>query len=594
MIVLSQASVEAQHALARIRGALFPVALLTLVLAFVPLAVALYVLLQFGVASPGRSVQTVLGLLLVILVVIGVSAVLSVLRGQVLAQIGTIAVNSLSPRLHQATGSLAEASRTGGQEAGQVTADLDAIMQFTRSGALAGWLDIAGLPILLLVMLALHGWLALALLLIAGAALLVLGSTLVALQRPRRLAQRIVARRRAFMEENRARQDVLRGLGAVSHAERAWHGLNVQVLALDAAWRVIHTRNVAIIRHLQLGGVCLVIALGTWLEIAGKAVPSVIVAAAFVAWLALRPFVTAVESAWLLVDVLEGWARIDRVLQAIPADPTPLPLPSPTRTISGEQVVVAVPGNRRVLLHNINFRLDAGQVLTVLGAAGAGKSVLLRALAGAWPVAGGKIRLDGAALDQWSNDQVGRHIGYLPQSVELFDGTVAENIARFRPDVTGEMVVAAAQKAMAHDMILTLPDGYDTLIGANGRLLSGSQAQTIGLARALLGDPFVLVLDEPTAHGDRNSIINFRKVVENARDEGKIVILGGGASVLVELATHVLMVDHGTAAYFGETEAVRRAIMERKAQRQSMNDRLSTAPESEAPPLGGDQPEAMP
>jgi len=287
-----------------------------------------------------------------------------------------------------------------------------------------------------------------------------------------------------------------------------------------------------------------------------------------------------------LVDVRQGWARIDGILQVVPAETIPLPLPAPVRSISGEQVAIAVPGTRRVLLHNVNFRLDAGNVLAVLGSTGSGKTTLLRALSGAWPALAGKIRIDGAALDQWSNEQVGRHIGFLPQSVELFSGTVAENIARFRSDVTGEMVVAAAQKALVHDMILSLPNGYETPVGDNGRQLSGAQAQAIGLARAMLGDPFLLVLDEPTAQSDRNGIVNFRKVVENVRDEGKIVVMGGGAALLVELATHVLMIDQGTVTYFGETEAVRRAIIQRRARRREQGESLSGKREADSAGLG--------
>lgn len=575
MILFSHESEEAKMAVARIKRALMPAGVLTFALAFAPILLVLFIMLQFAVASPGRSLPTVVGLLLIVSVVLVVAAALSVLRERVLAQIGAIAISCVSPRLHQATGALVEKAKGGAQQAGQITADLDAILQFTRSGALAGWLDLATVPVLLLFMVLLHGWLALLLIVICVLYGLLLSSTVLAIHRPRRQAQLAVARRRAFLEENRTRQDILRGLGAVAHVEAAWQALNIRVLNFDSAWRTTHSRNVALARHLRLFALCAVIALGTFLQISGLAVPSVVVAAGFVTWLALRPCVAAIETVWLLIDVRQGWARIDGILKAVPIDPVPLPLPAPTDTISGEEVAIAAPGTRRVILHNVNFRLERGNVLAVLGSSGAGKSVLLRAIAGAWPVLGGKIRLDGAALDQWSNEQVGRHIGYLPQSVELFDGTVAENIARFRPDVTGEMVVRAAQRALAHDMILSLPDGYDTLVGANGRLLSGSQAQRIGLARALLGDPFLLVLDEPTAYSDRDGATAFNKVVETARDEGCIVVVGGGAPALAELATHVLMVDRGTGTYFGETEAVRKAVLENKVKRNGQSETLA-------------------
>ncbi|WP_298196291.1 ATP-binding cassette domain-containing protein [Novosphingobium sp.] len=586
MILFSQASGEARVALARIRAALIPAALLTLVLSFIPALVVVYVMLEFSVASPGGSIQTAVGLLLVVLLALGFSGVLLDLRSRVLMQIGSIAVACLGPRLHHATGVLAETSKTGTQEAGQVTADLDAIMQFSRSGALGNWLDLGGVPVLLLLMVVLHVWFAVALLAIVCGFALLLGLTLVALSRPRRLALRAAARRRAFFEENRTRQDTLRALGTITQVEHAWHALNIQVLNLDSAWRSLHLRNVAVARHLHLAALCAMIALGIWLEIEGLAVYSVVIAAGLTTVLALRPLVAAIETAPMLVDARQGWARIDGILQAVQPESIPLPLPAPVHSLTGEQVAIAVPGTRRVLLHNVNFRLEAGHVLAVLGSTGSGKTTLLRALAGAWPVLAGKIRIDGAAFDQWSNEQVGRHIGFLPQSVELFGGTVAENIARFRSDATSEMVVAAAQKALVHDMILGLPEGYKTQVGDNGRNLSGAQAQAIGLARAMLGDPFLLVLDEPTAHCDRNGIVNFRKVVENARDDGKIVVMGGGASLLVELATHVLMVDQGTATYFGETEAVRRAIMQRKSRRPDQSESIAGQREAETVDCG--------
>src|SRR5262249_27388197 len=197
------------------------------------------------------------------------------------------------------------------------------------------------------------------------------------------------------------------------------------------------------------------------------------------------------------VAARQSWERLNKLLDQLPVRAEPTLLQDPTSRLSIENVGIAAPGDQRVIVQDVTFALTAGQGLGVIGPSGSGKSSLVRTLVGVWLPFGGKVRLDGAALDQWSSDQLGRHIGYLPQDVELFGGTVAQNICRFDPKAKSDDIISAAKEAGVHDMIIKMRDGYNTQVGDQGAALSAGQAQRVALARALYGDPFLIVLDEP-------------------------------------------------------------------------------------------------
>jgi ABC-type protease/lipase transport system fused ATPase/permease subunit len=202
------------------------------------------------------------------------------------------------------------------------------------------------------------------------------------------------------------------------------------------------------------------------------------------------------------VATRQSWARLKELLQKAPERQITHELPAPTSTLSAEGVSLAPPGANRLTVEGVSFVARSGEAIAVIGPSGSGKSTLVRGLTGVWNPVRGTVRLDGAALDQWDSDALGRHIGYLPQNVELLDGTVAENIGRFDPNATSEAVIAAARLAGVHDMVVRLPDGYETPVGADGSNLSAGQRQRIALARALYNDPFLIVLDEPNSNLD--------------------------------------------------------------------------------------------
>jgi ABC-type protease/lipase transport system fused ATPase/permease subunit len=250
--------------------------------------------------------------------------------------------------------------------------------------------------------------------------------------------------------------------------------------------------------------------------------------------------------------------RLDGLLAQLPATASSTGLPAPTKTVTAEGIAVAPPGQQMPTISNITFALRAGDGVGVIGPSGSGKSTLVRALAGVWPTLPrtGSVRLDGATLDQWSSEEVGRHIGYLPQDIELFEGTIAENIARLDPDASAEMVVRAGQLSGAHDMIVRLPEGYATPIGEGGLKLSAGQRQLVGLARALYGEPFLVILDEPNSNLDAKGDEGLTRAIASVRERGGIVVVVAHRASALASLNMVLALSDGQQAAFGSKEEV--------------------------------------
>jgi ATP-binding cassette subfamily C protein len=255
-----------------------------------------------------------------------------------------------------------------------------------------------------------------------------------------------------------------------------------------------------------------------------------------------RGFVAARQGAKALSDALR--VQIDQ----LPATQ----LPAPCRSLEVQHLVIAPPGERAVLVQGVNFRLEAGDGLGIIGPSGSGKTSLIRTLVGVWPALKGSVRLDGAELNQWERGMLGKSIGYLPQDVELFDGTVAENISRFELTPTSEDILSAAKLAHLHDILTALPNGYDTLIGENGSRLSAGLCQRIGLARALYGAPFLLLLDEPNSNLDAEGDVALREAIRSMRARGSIVIVVAHRPSAIDPMDHLLYLREGKQSAFGE------------------------------------------
>jgi PrtD family type I secretion system ABC transporter len=286
------------------------------------------------------------------------------------------------------------------------------------------------------------------------------------------------------------------------------------------------------------------------------------IASSIMAARALAPIEGAIANWRGLIAARQSYERLNLQLAQMPAASTPLRLPRPREGLRVENLFIAPPGQQRPVLNNVTFALSAGDGLGVIGASASGKSTLARALVGAWEPLRGMIRLDGASFDQWDREALGQDIGYLPQDIELFDGTVAENIARFDPQANPETVLAATRAAGVHSMILTLADGYATRIGEGGASLSGGQRQRIALARALYGNPFFVVLDEPNSNLDAEGDAALNMAIAGVRTRGGIVVIVAHRPAALAAVDKLAVLAHGAMQAFGPKQEIMAKIVQ--------------------------------
>jgi ATP-binding cassette subfamily C protein len=308
-----------------------------------------------------------------------------------------------------------------------------------------------------------------------------------------------------------------------------------------------------------------VLGVGAYLVIQNELSAGAIIAASITVSRSLAPIDTAIAQWKNFVSCRQAARRLGTLLLTAPEEEERIvDLPAPRERLDVAHLVIAPPGNGEPILKDVSFSLDAGDALGVIGASGSGKSTLARAIVGIWTPSAieSSVRLDGATLDQWSPEKLGRHVGYMPQDIELMTGTVAENISRFIPGATDEQIIAAAKTAGAHDVIVRLPQGYQTLIGDGGRVLSGGERQRIALARALYGDPFLVVLDEPNANLDANGDASLADAVASVRKRGGIAVVIAHRPSALASVNKVLLLSSGKVRAFGSKEEILRNALQ--------------------------------
>jgi ATP-binding cassette subfamily C protein len=397
---------------------------------------------------------------------------------------------------------------------------------------------------------------------VAGAVILV-GLTIwgyYAAKEPTRQAVEQASRRNAWIEGGRRNAESLRALGMLGAIRSRWMEAHLATLMAQMGGADSAARIAAFTKAFRILLQSVILAAGAYLVIERLATPGVMLAASVIAARALQPIEQVVGQWRPFLQYRDARARLANL--AVATDAKRTSLPPPRRDISLAQVAIAPPGARNAILVGINFKLKAGQAVAVIGPSGAGKSTLARGLVGVWPIVRGELRLDDAMQDQWHPDDLGRLIGYLPQSVELFDGTVADNIARFSPDREDAAVVAAAEMAGATQLIKKLPQGFDTPIGDMAVALSAGQRQRIGLARALYDNPFLVVLDEPNSNLDAEGEAALGKAIRAVRERGGIVVVMAHRPSALAEVDQVLFVRDGTQSMFGpRDEILKRAVV---------------------------------
>jgi ATP-binding cassette subfamily C exporter for protease/lipase len=449
----------------------------------------------------------------------------------------------------------------GGTNAGQALMDLTNIRQFLTGNALFAFFDAPWFPIYLIVIFIFEPSL--------GVFALCGSIVLVALafinervsHKPLADANSMAIAASNLATNNLRNAEVIESMGMLPNLQARWFKLHTKFLTLQAEASEKAGVVSAITKFVQVALQSLILGFGALLVLEHKITPGMMIASSILVGRALGP-VQSVIGVWkTFASTRSAYERLTALLTAHPARQVGMALPAPTGQLSVEGVTAAPPGVQVPLLRNLNFAIGAGEVLGVIGPSGSGKSTLARLLVGIWPAAGGKVRLDGADIYQWNKAELGPYIGYLPQDIELFSGTVSDNIARFG-EADPEKVVLAAKRAGVHDMILHLPKGYDTPLADNGGGLSGGQKQRLGLARAMYGDPSLIVLDEPNSNLDDVGEAALVQAVNDLRQRGKTIILITHRTSVISSTTKLLLLRDGVVNMFGPTQEVLKALQE--------------------------------
>jgi PrtD family type I secretion system ABC transporter len=509
---------------------------------------------------PGRSIPTLVALLMLATMLYVLQGGLDLVRSRISVRIGRHLDEALGLRVYDAIVRLPLKTRGDGDGL-QPLRDLDQVRSFLSSGGPTALLDLPWMPLYLGVCFLFHFWIGLTAL-VGGVVLVGLTALTEARTRgPAKASSRHAIARTALAGEGRRNAEVLQAMGMRRQAALRWQEANKKYLAA-------HERSSDVASG--LGGASkifrallqsCVLAVGACLVINQESTAGIIIAGSILTARALAPVEVAIANWKGFVAARQAGHRLDRLLQLLPIEAEPLELPRPTRALTIEQLYVAAPGSEKQLLSDVSFSLQSGQAVGIIGPSGAGKSTLARALVGVWPHCRGKVKLDNASLEHWSADSLGKYIGYLPQDIELFDGSIAANIARFDVKATASAVLEASKVAGAHDVILSLPDAYSTRIGEGGMALSAGQRQRIGLARAFYGSPFLVVLDEPTSNLDADGEVALTEAILNVRRRGGIVVVVAHRPKALEGVDHVLVVGEGRMQSFGPKDTVLRKVL---------------------------------
>lgn len=521
------------------------------------LTAPLYMLQVYDRVLVSRSEETLLALSILMAFLFLVMGIIDYARGRIMARVGARLQERLDPRvLSAAFRRLTVAPQDPAAQAAQ--RDLDALARFWASPVALAIFDAPWAPLFVAVIFVFHhwlGWLALAGgLVIVGLSWLNQRASVGPLHAANHASMAAERQAENLKQESELVQALgMAGAGFARLKARRDLAMDEGLRASDVAGRYsVLTRTFRLFLQSAMLG------LAAWLVLKQELSAGAMIAASILMGRALQPLEQAVGQWAVVTRARQARLRLADLLVKAPPVAGRTELPRPRALVEVQALTVVPPGGSAPVLRNLTFTLPPGKALGVIGPSGSGKSSLARALTGVWPPAAGRIRLDGATLDQYDPDRLGSYIGYLPQRVTLFDGTIAENIARLQPGADAAAIVAAARAAAAHDMILKLPNGYDTQVATMGSQLSGGQIQRIGLARALYGDPMLLILDEPNSNLDNDGSIALNTAIRTAKARGASVFIMAHRPAAIRECDLLLVMNQGAAAAFGPRDAVLR------------------------------------
>ena len=518
---------------------------------------AIYMLQLYDRVLMSRNSATLLMLTLLVLVLYVLLSMLELVRSRVLVRVGTQLDVMLSNRIFTAAFER-NLQRQGGNPA-QALSDLTTVRQFLSGAGIFAFFDTPWTPIFIIVAGLLHPLIGLFCLI--GALILLALAWLNEMVTRKPLAEAMTHAMAAgqYANNNLRNAEVIEAMGMLGNIRRRWHERQQKFLALQALASDRSGVVMAVSKFMRITLQSLVLGLGAWLVLDNMVTAGAMIAGSILMGRALAP-VDQVISMWKQwIAARAAYYRLNEMLKAYPLQPDRLSLPAPKGDLLVENVTAAPPGTQIVVLKNLAFRINHGDVLGVMGASAAGKSSLARLLVGVWRPQVGHVRLDGADVSSWDKAELGPNIGYLPQDVELFDGSIAENIARFG-ELDSDKIMAAAQMAGVHEMILHLPQGYDTPIGVDGSGLSGGQKQRIGLARAVFGNPALVVLDEPNSNLDELGDAALVQAIRALKARGRTVVMVGHRPSTFDVMDKILVLREGTLAAYGPRDDVMAAL----------------------------------
>ncbi len=535
------------------------------------------------------SIPTLVALSVLVILLYGLYGFLEYVRGRILTRIGRMLDEDLQkPVFHAISYHAIFGAR---QVRTQPAQDLSTVRQFLSGPAPFSFLDLPWTPIYLFVIFLLHVMLGVAATIaVAILAIFAIINNLITRKHVEKF-QQSAHRANLANEETRRNVEIATVLGMMGRLRERWTGsvsesLTSQTIASDRGG-LVSAMSKAMRMVFQSG----ILALGAYLAVLQEISPGTMIAASIIMARALAPVEQVVAQWQPFLNFRKSWKRLDQVLSNTPPDEEKMPLPTPKVHLTAKNLVAYVPGAEKPILSGINFDLPPGSGLGIIGATGAGKSTLARAIIGVWPHIKGDLRFDSATLDQWDRDELGKFIGYLPQDVELFDGTIGENISRFDPQADPREILKAAQAANVHELVLKFKDGYNSRVGEGGTNLSGGQRQRIGLARALYGSPVLVVLDEPNASLDaEGEAALIRSIADTRKNGGTVIVVAHRPSAIAALDS-LMVLSEGRQIAYGPKDEVLKQVLAKPVPKDGKSGGLTAPP----PPSPGNKlPDAGP
>jgi PrtD family type I secretion system ABC transporter len=557
---ISGAKSELSAALGVLRSAVWGVGLASGLINVLALTSSIFMLQVYDRVIPSGSIPTLLALSLLAITLYAFQGVLEVVRSRLLVRIGGALDQSISERIYDILARLPLRAKLANDSVSPLR-DLDQMRGFIAGPGLTALFDLPWIPLYLGICFMFHPLIGIvatigALILIALTAMTEWLS-----KTPVEEAARMLGRRGRLAEASRRNAEVLQAMGFRHRLGKRWSEANTDYGAKQQQVSDVGGSLSSVSRVLRVVLQSAMLGVGAWLVIEQKASGGVMFASSIMMSRALAPVELSIANWRGFVAARDAWRRLSEMLAFMPARAEQLALPLPNKALAVANVTVVPPGEKRVVVDGVSFNLLAGQGLGVIGPSASGKSSLIRAIVGVWLPVRGDVRLDGAELESWDPSVLGDAIGYLPQDVELFDGTIAENICRFLTDPDPAKIIEAARAANVHELILRLSDGYDTQIGEGGTALSAGQRQRIGLARALFGNPFLVVLDEPNANLDAEGEEALNIAISGVRKRGGVVIIVAHRPNVLATIDLVLVMRDGRQQAFGPRDEILAQLM---------------------------------